>query len=66
VALLAEAYAAYQYGASAINTVTVSGWTPRHLREWASERLALAHSELERIRTRRIRQQDTRTHWPLA
>ncbi len=65
VALLAEAYAAFQYGASTINTVTASGWTPRHLREWAADRLALAQQELESIRTRRIRQQDTRTHWPL-
>lgn len=65
VVLFAEAYAAWQYGASTINTVTVSSWTPRHLREWASERLALAQQELERIRTRRIRQQDTRTHWEL-
>ncbi|NLG26999.1 MAG: hypothetical protein GX557_03760 [Chloroflexi bacterium] len=65
VALLAEAWAVYQYAATSINTVTVSGDTPRHLQEWAGARLALAQHELECIRLCRIRQQDARTAWAL-
>jgi hypothetical protein len=65
VQLLAEAYAAQSYAASAINTVTVSGWTPRQLQAWADARLKLAEAEIARIIEREIRKQDTRTHWEL-
>ena len=65
VQLLAQAFAAQSYAASAINTVTASGWTPRHLQEWADARLKQAEAELARIVEREIRKQDTRTHWEL-
>lgn len=62
----AAAYAALQYAQATINTVTVSGWTPRQLQEWAAERLAAFREGLEAVRRRAILETDARVPWQAA
>ena len=63
IVLGATAYAALQYAQATINTVTVSGWTPRQLQEWAAGRLAAFREGLEAVRRRAILEADARVPW---
>ncbi len=62
----AAAYAALQYAQSSINTVTVNGWTPRQLQEWATVRLQQYKEGVDAIRRRRALQADPRVPWAAA
>ena len=66
VILGASAYAAQQYARSVIGKVTVSGWTPKQLSDWAASRLAEFSAILEETRRRSVIMQDTRTEWGAA
>ena len=66
VVLGATAYAALQYAQATINTVTVSGWTPRQLQEWAAGRLAAFREGLEAVRRRAVLEADARVSWQAA
>jgi len=59
----ATACAALQYAQATINTVTVSGWTPRQLQEWAAERMAAFREGLEAVRRRAVLEADARVPW---
>lgn len=63
VVMGASAYAAQQYGQSLIGKVTVSGWTPKQLNDWAAIRIMAFKEGLEAVRRRAIIMQDTRTQW---
>ena len=63
VVMGASAFAAQQYGQSLIGTVTVSGWTPEQLTNWASQRMQAFQAGLEELRRRAILAQDGRVHW---
>ena len=60
VVLGATAYAAMQYAQSLIGKVTVSGWTPKQLMDWATMRLEHYHRELQILANRRIMAVDSR------
>jgi len=63
VVLGATAYAAAQYAQSLVGKVTVSGWTPKQLMDWAEARRIGFYDELGQLARRLTRVQDARIAW---